>query len=77
MRAGHRDDLAFVGRIGQDLLIPTHRRIEHDLADGFTLEAQSTAFKHRPVRKREDGFLHHYLFARCESLFVNRGPSLI
>ena len=66
VRAGHRDNLALVGRIGQDLLIPAHRRIEHDLADGFAIEAQSTAFKHRPVREREDGFLHLSLFARRE-----------
>ena len=33
-RVGHRDDLPLVGRIGQDLLVAGHRRVEDDFAFG-------------------------------------------
>ena len=60
MRVGQRDDLAAVRRIGEDLLVPGHRRIEDDLARGEAARADGAARKHRPVGKDEDGGIEHW-----------------
>ena len=39
LRAGHRDDLSGVGRIGQHFLVAGHARVEHDLAARFAFRA--------------------------------------
>src|SRR6476661_10693641 len=39
VRRGHGDDLSFIGRIGQDLLVTRHGRIEDHLADGLPFKS--------------------------------------
>ena len=46
---GQCDDLAAVRRVGQDFLIPGHRRIEHDLADGLAFGADRCAVEYCSV----------------------------
>jgi hypothetical protein len=57
MRIRQRDDLPGIRRIGEDLLISGHRRVEHDFADARPVacveRADGAAAKHRPVGKRE------------------------
>ena len=48
-RIGHRDDLAFVGRVGEDFLIAGHGGVETDFAAGRRLCAETCAVKHRTV----------------------------
>ena len=64
-RIRHRDDLAGVRRIGQNLLITRHRRIENDFANGFAFKAVSVATKNTPVFEQQ----------RCAS-FQSRDPIL-
>ena len=47
--AGHRDDLARVGGIGEDLLVAGHARVEHDLPAPAPLSPKGLAFEHRAV----------------------------
>ena len=54
VRVGERDDLARVRRIGQDLLVAGHRRVEDDLADREPGRADRHAAEHRAVGERED-----------------------
>ncbi len=54
VRVGERDDLPGVRRIGEDLLVARHRRVEHDFADGVAGGADRRAAKHRAVGKREN-----------------------
>jgi hypothetical protein len=49
VRVGKRDDLPAVARIGQDLLVAGHRRVEHDFADGMAGGADGEAAKDRPI----------------------------
>ena len=44
-RVGHRDDLALVGRVGEDLLVAGHAGVEDDLAEAFAGCAEA-----RPVK---------------------------
>ncbi len=53
MGEGEGDDLAGIGRIGEDLLVAGHRGIEADLADGVAGGAQPKAFQHGAVGKNE------------------------
>ena len=50
---GEGDDLAGIGRIGQDLLIAGHRRVEADLADGGAGRAEADARDHGAVGQHE------------------------
>ena len=52
-RVRHRDDLAGVGRVRQDLLITRHRGIENDFAHGFAFKAVSVATKNTPVFEQQ------------------------
>ena len=45
-RVGHRHDLALVGRVGENLLIPGHRGVETHLATGRRLRAKTRAVEH-------------------------------
>src|SRR5690348_16632490 len=63
MGKGEADDLSGIGRIGEDLLIAGHRRVETDLADAFASRAEHPALEHRSIgedqcawRKRRRGF---------------------
>ena len=49
VRIGQRDQLIAIGRIGQDFLIASHRRVEHDLADPDRIGADGCAPEHRTV----------------------------
>ena len=53
VRIGERDDLPGVRRIGQDLLVARHRRVEDDFAGRIAGGADRNAPKHRAVRERE------------------------
>ena len=50
---GHRHDLPGVGRIGEDLLVAGHARVEADLARGDGLGAEGGAAVDGAVRERE------------------------
>ena len=54
MREGEGDDLAGIGRVGQDLLVAGHRRVEADLADGGAFRAEPHALDHGAVGKHEE-----------------------
>ena len=53
MGEGEGDELAGVGGIGEDLLIPGHRGVEADLADGMAFGPQAKTFQHRAIGKHE------------------------
>jgi hypothetical protein len=55
VRIGQGDDLAAVGRIGEDFLIAGHRRVEHDFAGGDAIGADRDAMKQAAVRKGQQG----------------------
>jgi len=48
-RIRHRDDLALVGRVGQDFLIAGHRGIETDFATRRRACAKALSAKNRAV----------------------------
>ena len=52
LRARHRDDLTGIGRIGEDLLVAGHARVEHDLAGRFARGAGRQSPKPRAVLER-------------------------
>src|SRR6516165_7882444 len=54
MREGEGDDLPGIGRIGQDLLIASHRGIEADLADRVPRGAEALSFEYGAVGKDEE-----------------------
>ena len=54
MREGEGDDLAGIGRIGEDFLVAGHRGIEADLADGMAGGAKAEAFEHRAVGQHQE-----------------------
>src|SRR6516225_5440277 len=54
MREGEGDDLLGIGRIGQDLLIASHRGIEADLADRVPRGAEALSFEYGAVGKDEE-----------------------
>ena len=51
------DDLARVGRIGEDLLVSSHRRIEAYLPQGLAEGAEASAPEDRAVLQDQHGFL--------------------
>jgi hypothetical protein len=55
MGKGEGDQLAGVGRIGQDLLVAGHGGVEHQLADHGAGRAQPLAEKRRTVGEHEGG----------------------
>src|SRR5208283_5509908 len=48
---GHGDDLAFVRRIGQNLLVAGHAGVETNLAAGLGAGAKTPAWKDRTILK--------------------------
>src|SRR5262249_47482716 len=54
MREGEGDDLPGIGRIGQDLLIASHRGIEADLSDRVPGGAEALSFEYGAVGKDEE-----------------------
>ena len=55
MREGEGDDLPGIGRVGQDLLIAGHRRVEADLADRDAGRARALSLDDGAVGKDEEG----------------------
>ena len=53
MREREGDDLAGIGRIGEDFLVAGHRGVEADLADGVAGGAKAKAFEHGTVGQHE------------------------
>ena len=53
MREGEGDDLAGVGRIGEDFLVAGQRRVEADFGDRASRRAEPAAFDHRAVGKHQ------------------------
>ena len=51
LRIGHGDELAFVGRIGKDLLVTGHARVEYDFTQGFAFSSEGFAFENSAVRQ--------------------------
>ena len=51
MREGEGDDLAGIGRVGEDFLVAGERRVEADFGDGAAGRAQAAPFDHRAVGK--------------------------
>src|SRR6185369_674667 len=60
-RVSHRDDLAFVRGIGQDLPIPGHRGVKAHLAAGRNPSAKPATVEKSSVFQRENG-LHFCSF---------------
>jgi len=55
MWIGQRDDLPRVTRVGEDLLVTRHRRVEHDLADGAAGRADRNPAENAAIGERQDG----------------------
>ena len=55
MREGEGDDLAGIGRVGEDFLISRHCGVEADLADGGAGGAEADAFEDGAVGQHEKG----------------------
>ena len=55
MREGEGDDLSGIRRIGEDLLIAGHRRVEADLADRDAGRARAPSFDDGAVGQDEEG----------------------
>src|SRR5437763_9062148 len=53
LRVGHRHDLAVVGRVGEDLLVTRHARVEDDLAVDLTTGAKGRSCEDCAVFQRE------------------------
>ena len=51
---GQSDELSGVGRIGKDLLIAAHTRIEDNLTASFNGRAKGDSVEYRPVLQREE-----------------------
>ena len=65
LRVGHRDDLAAVAGIGEDLLVAGHRRVEADFAVDFAIGADRSA--------GEDGAVFEGKFGGCGHASSIRG----
>ncbi|EIL99181.1 putative thioesterase [Rhodanobacter thiooxydans LCS2] len=59
VRIGQRDDLACIGRIGEDLLVTGHGRVENHLADGFAGGTNGMAAKDAAVFEGQQGRNRH------------------
>src|SRR5206468_24834 len=55
-RVSHGNNLAFVGRIGQNLLVARHRSIEANLPAGGAARAKTCAVKQGPVFQCQNCF---------------------
>ena len=55
VREGEGDDLIGIGRVGEDLLISGHGRVETNLAGGLARGAKAVSLNHRAVGKHENG----------------------
>jgi hypothetical protein len=55
MRIGQGNDLATIGRIGEDFLVTGHGGIEHHLATGNAICADGLALENRSVGEGENG----------------------
>ncbi len=55
MREGEGDDLAGIGRVGEDFLVAGQRRVEADLGDGGTRGAQAAALDDGAVGQHQKG----------------------
>ena len=55
VRKGEGDDLAGVGRIGEDFLITRHRGVETKFAHGGARGAEPKPLEHHAVRQNEEG----------------------
>ena len=61
-RIRHRDDLPFVGRIGQDFLVAGHGGVEDDFAFGGAGMAEGPAGEHRSIFQSKLGTIRGLLF---------------
>ncbi len=48
------DELPGIGRIGEDLLVTGHRRVEADFADRLAFRAEAEAFQHGAIGEHEE-----------------------
>src|SRR5262249_43746880 len=71
--AGHRNDLAVVRGVGEDLLVPSHARVEDDLAVNFPEGAEGPSRVDRAVFQREFGDAHGAPEAPTTSLRRTKG----
>ena len=55
MREGEGDDLAGIGRVGEDLLVAGQRRVEADFGDGTSGGAEAATLDDRTVGKHQKG----------------------
>ena len=65
-RIRHRDDLAFVGRVGEDFLVAGHGRVETDLAARGGARAKTLSVKNRAVFEGQNCFHHQNRGAMLE-----------
>ena len=84
MRKGEADDLAGIGRVGQDFLVARHRRVEAQLSNGLALCARALSVEDAAIRKHDyaRGFATGgLLFGRyrhiCALLGIQGRPSYI
>ena len=59
LRVRHRHDLAVIGRVGEDLLISRHARVEDDLAIDLATCPEGPPRKDRPVFQSQLCDVHH------------------
>jgi hypothetical protein len=64
-RVREHQDLAAIGRVREDLLVPGHRGVEHDLAGGLDLGTETLAAEDASVLERQHRLapLHRSTFA--------------
>jgi hypothetical protein len=72
VRRGQRDQLARIGRVGEDFLVAGDRGVEHHLADGKPGRAHGYALEHGAVFEGQDGGLDHRLALLRENV-LGRG----
>ena len=65
-RIGHRDNLAFVGRVGENFLVAGHGGVETDLAAGGRARAKALSVKNRTVFEGQNCFHHQNRCAMLE-----------
>ena len=70
VRVGQGDDLARIGRVGQDLLVSRHGGVEHHLARRRAGRADGNAPKHGAVLESQDSGCRHGYLRRSDQLLA-------
>ncbi len=77
LRRGHGDDLADVARVGQNFLVPGHRRVEDHLANALAGGAKGSAFQHHSIRQGQGCALQGVSLPSAPSNQTGRPPTKV